>query len=95
MLADHNRIISTSPKTPIIFLSSTDEKNSKKRIPTFKRFILRGVSLPPSFGRDNLLKLVSGCQQATEEAYSLLGLTFRPLKPWAAYVLGHIEVVWQ
>jgi hypothetical protein len=75
------RIIKTSPKTHVIFYYPR-----MKRIPTFKPYILTGVSLPPSFWRDNLLKLVSGCQQASEEAYSLLGLTFRPLKPWAAYV---------
>lgn len=73
MLADHNRQVQ---KLQLFFYHPP-----MKRIPTFKRLILRGVSLPPSFGRDNLLKLVSGCQQASEEAYSLLGLTFRPLKP--------------
>jgi hypothetical protein len=70
------RIITTSPKTQIIFYHPL-----MKRIPTFKHYILLVVSLPASFGRDYLLKLVSGCQQASEEAYSLLGLTFRPLKP--------------
>jgi len=69
------RIITTSPKTQMFFYHPL-----MKRIPTFKQYILPGVSLPASFGRDNL-KLVSGCQQASEEAYSLLGLTFRPLKP--------------
>jgi hypothetical protein len=73
------RILTHKSKTQIIFYHPP-----MKRIPTFeryilpgvKRYILPGVSLPASFERDNLLKLVSGCQQALEEAYSLLGLMF-------------------